>query len=71
MYKVVQSCTNVQDSTNHTTDTNEIIELSEEKIDYKKLPLNKLRKIVADKGLNLDTSKLKKQELLDILEKVV
>jgi len=37
-------------------------------IDYKKLPLPKLRSIVTDKGLAEDASKLKKQELLKLLE---
>ena len=36
-------------------------------LDYKKLPLPKLRSIVADKGLSNDTSKLKKNELLKLL----
>jgi hypothetical protein len=36
-------------------------------LDYKKLPLPKLRSIVADKGLANDTSKLKKNELLKLL----
>lgn len=38
-------------------------------IDYKKLPLAKLRSIVIEKGIaSSDTSKMKKQELLNLLE---
>jgi len=36
-------------------------------LDYKKLPINKLRTIVAEKGLTSDSSKLKKNELLKLL----
>ena len=36
-------------------------------LDYKKLPLNKLRSIVAEKGLSIDSNKLKKNELLKLL----
>lgn len=36
--------------------------------DYKKASLSKLREIVEQKGLSSDTSKLKKQELLKMLE---
>ena len=36
-------------------------------LDYKKLPLPKLRSIVTEKGLVTDTSKLKKNELLKLL----
>jgi len=43
-------------------------ETNSESLDYKKLPLLKLRNIVAEKGLTLDTSKLKKHELLKLLE---
>ncbi len=39
-----------------------------ESLDYKKLPLPKLRSIVAEKGLSSDASKLKKNELLKLLE---
>ena len=42
-------------------------ETNSESLDYKKLPLPKLRNIVAEKGLTLDTSKLKKHELLKLL----
>lgn len=43
-------------------------EIHADSIDYKKLPLPKLRSIVTDKGLAEDASKLKKQELLKLLE---
>ena len=36
-----------------------------ENVDYKKLPLNKLRTVVAEKGI--DASKLKKNEMLKLL----
>ena len=36
-------------------------------LDYKKLPLNKLRSIVTEKGLSIDSNKLKKNELLKLL----
>uniref|UniRef100_A0A6C0IEL8 Rho termination factor N-terminal domain-containing protein n=1 Tax=viral metagenome TaxID=1070528 RepID=A0A6C0IEL8_9ZZZZ len=38
-----------------------------ENVDYKKLPLNKLRSVVAEKGLIVDASKLKKTEMLKLL----
>lgn len=37
-------------------------------IDYKKLPLPKLRTIVTERGLTLDAAKLKKPEILKLLE---
>lgn len=43
-------------------------EIHTDSVDYKKLPLTKLRSIVTDKGLVDDASKLKKQELLKLLE---
>jgi hypothetical protein len=43
-------------------------EIHADSVDYKKLPLPKLRSIVTDKGLVDDASKLKKQELLKLLE---
>ncbi len=43
------------------------INLEEPPLDYKKLPLTKLRSIVAEKGLSSDASKLKKNELLKLL----
>uniref|UniRef100_A0A6C0EEV8 Rho termination factor N-terminal domain-containing protein n=1 Tax=viral metagenome TaxID=1070528 RepID=A0A6C0EEV8_9ZZZZ len=39
-----------------------------EVLDYKKLSLNKLRSIVTEKGMVTDASKLKKHELLKLLE---
>ena len=39
-----------------------------EVLDYKKLSLNKLRSIVTEKGVVTDASKLKKHELLKLLE---
>jgi hypothetical protein len=39
-----------------------------EVLDYKKLSLNKLRSIVIEKGVVTDASKLKKHELLKLLE---
>jgi hypothetical protein len=41
--------------------------LQESTIDYKKLPLPKLRSVVAEKKLAADSSKLKKQDLLKLL----
>ena len=38
-----------------------------EVIDYKKLPLNKLRNTVQEKGLTNDASKLKKNEIYKLL----
>jgi hypothetical protein len=43
-------------------------ETQHDSLDYKKLPLPKLRNIVAEKGLTSDASKLKKNELLKLLE---
>jgi hypothetical protein len=40
----------------------------EESVDYKKLPLPKLRNIVTEKGLAADAAKMKKNELLKLLE---
>ena len=39
-----------------------------ELIDYRKLSLNKLKNVVMEKGLVTDSSKLKKHELLKLLE---
>ena len=39
-----------------------------ESVDYKKLPLPKLRNIVTEKGLAADAAKMKKNELLKLLE---
>jgi len=44
------------------------LEETNENQDYKKLSLNKLRSIVTEKGLSSDATKLKKQELLKLLE---
>ncbi len=43
-------------------------ETNKKTTDYKKLALNKLREIVIEKGLIVDASKLKKPELLKMLE---
>ena len=40
---------------------------SEDSVDYKKLPLQKLKSVVVEKGLVADASKLKKPELLKLL----
>ena len=39
-----------------------------ESVDYKKLPLPKLRNIVTEKGLAVDAAKMKKNELIKLLE---
>jgi hypothetical protein len=49
----------------NTGDSN--ISVNKEKDDYKKLSLNKLRELVCEKGLVVDASKLKKNELLKML----
>ena len=36
-------------------------------VDYKKLPLNKLRSVIIEKGLVTDSSKMKKPEMLKLL----
>ena len=43
------------------------LEQTEEKPDYKKMSLNKLREIVVEQGITVDASKLKKGELLKML----
>lgn len=43
-------------------------EESKESIDFKKLSIPKLRSIVSERGLSIDVSKLKKNELLKLLE---
>lgn len=43
-------------------------ETGAELVDYKKLPLPKLRNIVTEKGLATDAAKMKKNELLKLLE---
>jgi len=45
----------------------EEIKNNNENVDYKKLSLNKLRSVVLEKNLTLDSSKLKKPELLKLL----
>jgi hypothetical protein len=45
----------------------EEIKNNNESVDYKKLSLNKLRSVVLEKNLAVDSSKLKKQELLKLL----
>jgi hypothetical protein len=47
--------------------TEEIIDKKQQP-DYKKMSLTKLRTIVLEKGLSNNISKLKKNELLQILE---
>ena len=59
------SLENIQEN-NISLDTIQSVEETE--IDYKKLPLNKLRTIIVEKGLVDDASKLKKQALLQLLE---
>jgi len=49
----------------NTGDSN--ISINKEKDDYKKMSLNKLRELVCEKGLVVDASKLKKNELLKML----
>jgi hypothetical protein len=39
-----------------------------ENIEYKKMSLNKLREIVVERKLTSDSSKMKKNELLKLLE---
>jgi hypothetical protein len=53
--------------TSTTTNTSSVKNLNVV-FDYKKASLSKLREIVEQKGLSSDTSKLKKQELLKMLE---
>jgi hypothetical protein len=42
-------------------------EIGANKNDYKKMSLNKLREVVVSKGVTLDASKLKKNEILKLL----
>ena len=49
----------------NTGDSN--ISINKEKDDYKKMSLNELRKLVCEKGLVVDASRLKKNELLKML----
>lgn len=55
------------ETTQGETNTNNVKNLNVV-FDYKKASLGKLREIVEQKGLSSDTSKLKKQELLKMLE---
>lgn len=55
------------EATQGQTNTNNVKNLNVV-FDYKKASLGKLREIVEQKGLSSDTSKLKKQELLKMLE---
>jgi hypothetical protein len=48
-----------------------ITDLGEEDVskpDYKKMPINKLREVIVSKGLKFDASKLKKNEILKLLD---
>jgi len=65
----------LEETTNHSTSEMKTITLDlgdndNEKIEYKKLPLVRLRSIAVEKGLatNLESSKLKKPELLKLLD---
>jgi len=50
-----------------TNDYADMTESNKEKTDYKKLSINKLRDIVIEKGLVVDASKLKKNDILKML----
>ena len=56
----------LEDTTTNTNNSN--VKNLNVVFDYKKASLSKLREIVEQKGLSSDTSKLKKQELLKMLE---
>ena len=58
---------NISSSNLRTININ-LEESPSEILDYKKLPLPKLRSIVFEKGLTTDASKLKKPELIKLLE---
>ena len=45
-----------------------ITDLETESVDYKKLPIHKLRSLVVEKGLCVDSSKMKKNEILKLIE---
>jgi len=49
-------------------DINNATKMVQNEIDYKKMSINKLREIVIEKGLISDASKLKKNELLKVLD---
>ena len=50
-----------------TNDYADITETIKDKTDYKKLSINKLREIVVEKGIVVDASKLKKNDVLKML----
>lgn len=50
-----------------TNDYADMTETNKEKTDYKKLSINKLRDIVIEKGIVVDASKLKKNDILKML----
>ena len=58
----VENIDNLEEETIGQHGKNEV-----EKLDFKKMPLNKLRDLVVSKGLVVDSSKLKKHELLKLL----
>ena len=41
--------------------------VDKDKIDYKKMSINKLREVAVEKGLVVDASKLKKNDILKLL----
>jgi hypothetical protein len=60
--------TEIQDEHDHDEHETNTIELKEhDKPDYKKMSLNKLREVVTNKGLVIDASKLKKNDMLKLL----
>jgi hypothetical protein len=48
--------------------SNEDLKSDFDKTDYKKMSINKLREIVVEKGLPINPAKLKKQELIKLIE---
>jgi hypothetical protein len=73
---VIQLETTTEENINEEPINEEIKDISislgesDEIIDYKKLPLNKLRTLIVEKGLVEDASKLKKHVLLQMLEQM-
>ena len=79
MDKLILNFDNLEENKNDdisitTNDLNDLKQISLEsyedpfkKIDYKNLPLNRLKEIVAEKKINVDVKKLKKNEILKIL----
>ena len=60
---------NVENGENvENVENGELIKEDDTIIDYKKLPLNKLRSIIVEKGLAEDATKLKKSALLQLLD---